>query len=92
MKVIIMKHLPFALAAAALTLVSSFAMAEETQSTVTTVNGKTVYTTPPVRIVGKPQRPTAAVEVSKARMKLGATTPTLTGIGQIHDAAKKDPF
>jgi hypothetical protein len=86
---IIMKHLVVGLTLATVSLLSFSAMAEEPAAAVAKKN---VHTTGEVRIVGNPQRPTAAIEVSKVRMKLGATTPTLTAIGQIHDAAKKDPF
>lgn len=77
-----MKHVVAGLTFASLALLSLSAMAEEPK----------VHTTPEVRIVGHPARPSAAVEVSRARMKLAATTPTLSSLGKVNDAAKKDPF
>ncbi len=67
---------------AAVGVVSSPAHAEE----------KNVITLKPYTVYGNPQRPSVVVEVSRARMQLGATTPTLAAASKIQDASKKDPF
>jgi hypothetical protein len=80
-----MKHILLALASTALVLsVATTAGAEETAGKVITLKVTDVY--------GRVQRPAAAVEVSKVRMQLPITTPTLAAVAKIGDAAKKDPF
>jgi hypothetical protein len=81
-KELIMKHVLIGLSLVGSMLVAGGASAEDTN--VITLKTMTVY--------GHPQRPAAAVEVSRVRMQLGATTPTLARAAKIHDAAKKDPF
>ena len=49
-------------------------------------------TIPDTIVYGRNPRPSAAVEVSKARMQLPLTTPTLAAITRIENATKKDPF
>jgi hypothetical protein len=77
-----MKHFLTLLLVISAVLVSLTASADE----------KVTLTVPSTTIVGHPQRPTASIEVSRVRMQLGATTPTLASVTKIHDAAKKDPF
>jgi hypothetical protein len=77
-----MKPVLAGLSLVSLMLVGRSAAAEE----------KRVITLQPQTVYGHPQRPAAAVEVSRVRMQLGATTPTLAAASKIHDAAKKDPF
>jgi len=51
-----------------------------------------VTTIPTIQIEGRAPRPAAAVEVSRVRMQLPASTPTLSAIVRIESASKKAPF
>jgi hypothetical protein len=77
-----MKYLVLTLTALGLTLVSASASAED----------KNVITLKQTDVVGNARRPTAGVEVVRARMRLPAPTPTLLSATKIHDATKKEPF
>jgi hypothetical protein len=84
-----MKHVLFTLSlVAGVTVLASNANADEKSAK----SDKNVITLKTHTIYGNPQRPSAVIEINKARMQLGATTPTLSAVAQIHDAAKKDPF
>lgn len=77
-----MKLVLFGSAVLGVLLVSGIVSADE----------KPVHTLPTTTVVGKPQRPLAAIEVSRARMKVTPTTPTLASVTAIQNAARKDPF
>jgi hypothetical protein len=77
-----MKYLLLALS---LLFVSGQAFGEEKEQ-------RTVITMRPTTVVGNPQRPLVSIEVSKVRMQLGATTPTLAAGAKIEGATRKDPF
>ena len=49
-------------------------------------------TLPDMIIYGRTPRPAAAVEVSRARMQLPPSTPTLSAVTRIESATKKAPF
>jgi hypothetical protein len=74
-----MKSLAVLLVAIVLT-VSSSASAEETSPV--TLKTTTVH--------GRLQRPAVAIELSRAKMSLGATTPTLAAGLNTQDASKKE--
>jgi hypothetical protein len=76
-----MKHSLATLLVAALTLLCATASADD----------KNVITLKRVDVVGTARRPAVVIEVTKARMQLSATTPTLAA-GKIQDAGKKAPF
>jgi hypothetical protein len=86
-----MKHASLSLVAlASVLLIASSAAAEEKQTSASAAGR--VITLKVTDVYGRVQRPAAAVEVSKVRMQLPATTPTLAAVAKIHDAARKDPF
>jgi hypothetical protein len=88
-----MKHLLAAsVAAAVFATWAPSALADETSSQDARVVEKKATTLPVTTVYGRAARPTAAIEVSRVRMTLPATTPTLSGASKITDAAKKDPF
>jgi hypothetical protein len=78
-----MKHTVVAVSALTLGLFASTAWAEE-KSNVTTIATTTVH--------GRAQKPGVVVVLTRARMQLGATTPTLASRSEIQDASKKDSF
>jgi hypothetical protein len=88
-----MKRFPILLSTLGLVLVSTGAFADETTATTSsTSKDGTITLKNPIIIEGRAPRPIAAVEVARTRMQLGVTTPTLSGVGRIQDAAKKEPF
>jgi hypothetical protein len=82
-----MKLVAATLASISLLLVVSTSSADEQQTLTITST-----TTKPTIVSGRVQRPAIAIEISRAKMQLGATTPTLASGMKMHDASKKDPL
>lgn len=74
----------FAATAAVLTLALLASTASAEDETVTLQRTITVY--------GRAARPSVTIMVSRERMQLPVTTPTLSAVTKIHDASKKDPL
>lgn len=85
-----MKHVLVTAITLSLGLVASTAAADESQRAV--VRRENVTTLTPTTVHGRPQKPGIVIMLTRARMQLGATTPTLASITTIQDASKKDPF
>jgi hypothetical protein len=84
-----MKHLLVTLCAVCATLVSATAGAEEKQAP---QKVETKVTTKVVEVHGRASRPAVVIEITRARMTLPVTTPTLAGLTKVQEASKKDPF